>query len=202
MTNLYANAMAPLVLAILNESPDGLSEYDLLKALERRGLEWVGLSTEYNLALFQRHFALMHCLYGLQSELRASGGELFISALRIQLLLDSGDSSASTNDLINVDGGNAQLSAYYANWDHCLGMTSANVEALLRGFWNQYHARDDILKAYDTLGVSADTAWDEVEQSYRRLIGLHHPDRGGEGGQFIAVRHAYEILKINHLSLF
>eukprot|EP00540_Astrosyne_radiata_P003806 CAMPEP_0116832054 /NCGR_PEP_ID=MMETSP0418-20121206/5680_1 /TAXON_ID=1158023 /ORGANISM="Astrosyne radiata, Strain 13vi08-1A" /LENGTH=479 /DNA_ID=CAMNT_0004461375 /DNA_START=574 /DNA_END=2013 /DNA_ORIENTATION=- len=49
--------------------------------------------------------------------------------------------------------------------------------------------------AYQTLGVSPDATDQEVNKAYRRLAREHHPDRGGEQGDFVTVSMAMEIIR-------
>jgi curved DNA-binding protein CbpA len=46
------------------------------------------------------------------------------------------------------------------------------------------------------LRLEADADWDAVQGQYRRLAAATHPDRGGDGAQFLVVREAYEILRV------
>ena len=48
---------------------------------------------------------------------------------------------------------------------------------------------------YDILGIADAASEREVRDAFRRLALLHHSDRGGEGGQFIRIKQAYEDLK-------
>ena len=48
---------------------------------------------------------------------------------------------------------------------------------------------------YSILGVSKNATQDEIKQAYRKLVKVHHPDRGGDPEQFKKINEAYETLK-------
>jgi DnaJ-domain-containing protein 1 len=45
------------------------------------------------------------------------------------------------------------------------------------------------------LGVLRSATWDEIRKAYRKLVMLHHPDRGGDAGMFRKIQAAYEVLE-------
>jgi hypothetical protein len=47
---------------------------------------------------------------------------------------------------------------------------------------------------YAALGVWADASQDEIKSTYRRLVGLHHPDTGGQPARFLEIQAAYDVL--------
>ena len=47
---------------------------------------------------------------------------------------------------------------------------------------------------YAALGVWADASQDEIKSTYRRLVGLHHPDAGGRPARFLEIQAAYDVL--------
>lgn len=52
------------------------------------------------------------------------------------------------------------------------------------------------MNAYEVLGLGADASEEEVRAAYLRLATLNHPDRGGDGETFRAIREAYEQLSV------
>ena len=49
---------------------------------------------------------------------------------------------------------------------------------------------------YHVLGVSRDASPDELQDAYRRLIKLHHPDRhGGSAERFLEIQAAYDAVR-------
>ena len=48
---------------------------------------------------------------------------------------------------------------------------------------------------YEVLGVGKSASADEIKKAFRRKAVEHHPDRGGDEGQFKEVNEAYEVLK-------
>lgn len=49
--------------------------------------------------------------------------------------------------------------------------------------------------AHEILGVARGATEKEITAAYRRLAMLHHPDRGGDAGEFQKIQTAYETAK-------
>lgn len=47
---------------------------------------------------------------------------------------------------------------------------------------------------YQTLGVARNATPDDIKKAYRRLAGIHHPDKGGNTAEFQKIQQAYETL--------
>lgn len=47
---------------------------------------------------------------------------------------------------------------------------------------------------YQTLGVAKNATPDDIKKAYRRLAGIHHPDKGGDTAEFQKIQEAYETL--------
>jgi len=47
---------------------------------------------------------------------------------------------------------------------------------------------------YKTLGVTKTSTPDEIKSAYRKLASKHHPDKGGNTGEFQKIQTAYDIL--------
>jgi len=47
---------------------------------------------------------------------------------------------------------------------------------------------------YQTLGVANNATPEDIKKAYRRMAGIHHPDKGGDTAQFQKVQEAYETL--------
>jgi hypothetical protein len=143
------------------------------------------------LALFQKHFIVMHCLYRLQRQYAEEGMALFISPLRVQLSSAS-ESVAGEQRVAQADAG---LHEFYGDWSNFTAATPDSVADLLSSFWRRYAARDQTDESLQVLGLSAGADWTQVQAQYRRLATEHHPDKGGDSAQFGRVREAYETLK-------
>jgi len=194
----------PLVISILNtlkDTDEFISLYQLMQILEKSGYDLTrcaeGESNEVK--LFRKNFIVMNALYELNSDLSGSGYRLLISSLKIQLVVD--DNSLTAED----QAVEASLSKYYLDWHNFYGTNKGDVEALLKSFWESYknynqqmYGNDKRLDSLDVLGLESSASWKDIQQAYRQLIKIYHPDKGGNSLKFIQVRKAFLILKITH----
>ncbi len=174
--------------------PSGCREYDLIKALEAQSM-FDGLSQDESVALFQKHFLVMNALYQLQLQFwQEEGLYLRISALNIGLsTVNTGSSSAT----LPGDASDANLRQYYLDWSNMEGADRAFVDQLLDQFWQRFLCQDKRQAALQRLDLPASASATEIKQRYRRLAKEHHPDKGGDPSEFIALREAWEVLKLS-----
>lgn len=189
------NPLVGPILAILKKSPNGISEFDILKALKDLLPAFSQLADDSNLQLFRQHFLIMNALYQLQTSLwQEENLVLDITATRITLFSASQVKlSGSTHLSDSVD---AKLAAYYLDWDEYEKTDVDEVSRLLNSFFKGIsltgNDRDTALK---TLEIDAENPTKaDIKQQYRKLAQQHHPDRGGDQDRFIDLRQAYEYL--------
>lgn len=187
---MIENPLLPFVLRALRETPTGSSEYELMKRIESDGAPLQSATVDSNLALFQKHFLLMNALYRLQQSLWAEE-QLWLNISPLHIALTTHD--AATAQALSLGEGTA-LRDYYLDWQQFVATDGAAVEALLAGFWQRFHAHDGRAAALVVLQLEADADWPRIKRQYRRLAAATHPDRGGDGVQFLAIREAYEVL--------
>ncbi len=188
-----AQSLNPLclpVLKIINGADESLSEYDIIKALGDHAFP-DDVSEDAQLTLFRRHFYLMNALYQLQEKLQCEGLHLHISAM--QIYIRPLDKRAAT--ALSSHSADEKLSAYYLDWHNYDSTSSQDVDALLHGFWKQYRQYHQQLPSLKTLELDEKASWQDIQQSYRRLVNIHHPDKGGERQRFMEIRAAYESLQ-------
>jgi DnaJ-domain-containing protein 1 len=188
------NPLVGPILAILKNHPNGMSEFDILKALKDQLPEFSKLADDANLQLFRQHFLIMNALYQLQSSLwQEENLMLNISALRIHLLSASEiQLSASTSLNDSVD---AKLAAYYLDWEEYEKTDEDEVSRLLNSFYKGISLPGNRDSALKTLQIdSSNPTKATIKQQYRKLAQKHHPDRGGDQDAFIGLRQAYEYL--------
>ena len=187
------NPLTAAILTLLQDAPEGLSEFDIISGLKSQGL-YIDDLDDPAMTLFTGHFLVMNALYSLQRDLLSEQLFLSISALENRLYPVCGQLQGSGQ--LQVDTADAALSAYYLDWSNLDTMSAAGVDKLLNSFWERFVAEDQEGEALQTLGLEAGADWTNIRRSYRRLAAVHHPDKGGDARVFVRIREAYETLKV------
>jgi len=198
---MYKNPLLISILSALKDTDEFISLYQLMQILEKSGYDLTRCKADESseVKIFRKNFIVMNALYELNSDLSGSGYRLFISSLKIQLLVD--DEGLTAEDQATETA----LSKYYLDWDNYHGTGKADVEALLKSFWESYknynqhlYGNDKRLDSLDVLGLESSASWKDIQQAYRQLIKIYHPDKGGNSLKFIQVRKAFLILKLTN----
>lgn len=174
---------------VLSQQPEGISEFDLMAALDQRCVAGFGQAAFADqLSMFQSHFLLFHSLYLLRDRLhqQAEAG-LDIHCLSICLT----PFADHTNGLPQQHD---PLREYYLDLNHLESTDAADVEALLGSFWRRFIAMDERQQALQQLGLSDPVEYAEIKAQYRRLVMDHHPDRGGEHERLLLINEAMQTL--------
>lgn len=181
--------LGALLWDILQANPDGLSEYELMKALRLHGeAQFETASFRNSLSLFRAHFLLFHSLYRLRQDLwRGQRAHLEISALNIRVLpfRQTYSTELSAHD---------PLRDYYMDLSNLEETSAADVEALLEAFWSRLCCNDQRREALDVMGLEDPVDDKAIKQRYRKLVMQHHPDRGGSKERLQDIHGAMAIL--------
>jgi hypothetical protein len=187
------NANARLIRAIdiiLTNHPEGIREYDLMQKLDS---DFPHLYPKPDLSdrllLFQHHFYLKHSLYLLQNQLSTEGRWY----LEIDTLLISKRVSIHTNTKTMT--AHDPLKDYYLNLTNLNKETSESVETMINGFWKAMAQLQHQPEAYQVLGLTGDETPEEQKHAYKKLVQIHHPDKGGDGATFRNIQQAWEKVK-------
>jgi DnaJ-domain-containing protein 1 len=100
-----------------------------------------------------------------------------------------------------------KLRAYYLDWTNLSDTDQLQVEALLDSFWMAFsgmpsQVQDNnmsLQQALDLLDLTAPYSSQQLKQQYRKMLHIHHPDKGGNNGQTVQLHNAYERLKTKSL---
>ena len=193
------NPLVVPVLDILQQAEDQLSIAEMLDLLQQPLQSLRELSDHGHLALYQTNFLIMNALFQLQAELAEQGVFLEVSTLCIQIHsaeVQSANCPSVHNSLVD-NSDNQSLEEFYLDWQNYQA-TEDDVVSLLNDFWSFYSATDKQTQAMDKLGLKIDADWPTIKNAYQRLAALHHPDKGGDSAQFLAIRQAYEVLRKIH----
>ena len=187
-TQLIEQSFIAPVKAYLDEHPEGVKEHDFLRHLDEQGaFQTLDSEVSSSLFLFQKHFLLFHVLYSinLQRVVNKLGG-LQISPLLIkQLDYVEADTQMSEPD---------PLSAYYLDLENLASATDDNVSELLNTFWVKYLKNDKRGNALKVLGLNDPVTDTKIVQRYRKLVIVHHPDKGGDKDKIQEINEAYAVL--------
>lgn len=187
-TQLIEQSFVTHIKAFLEEHPQGVKEHDLLRHLDEQGI-FQALDTEVSssLLLFQKHFLLFHVLYSInQQRLADKQGALQISPLLIKQL-----------DYVEADtqiGEPEPLSVYYLNLENLASTTDDNISDLLDAFWVKYLKNEQRGDALKVLGLNDPVTDTKIIQCYRKLVSVHHPDKGGDKDKIQEINEAYAAL--------
>ena len=191
MEALPTQRIEALVLELLAAHPAGLSEYELFKGLDRKGLEGFADPVFHDpLALFRSHFLLFHVLYRLADRLvREDSGRLAISPLCVRL---HPGRAATTGAVDRPD----PLRSYYLDLENLSATDAAQVNAMLGRFWARLDEPSQRAEALAVLGLEEPVDEPTIRRRYRRLVMEHHPDRGGDKERLQALNAAMATLRL------
>ena len=184
-----------LLLEILRKHPQGITEYDLMQALQERGdIPVLENAFTSHLNMFRAHFVLFNALYQLRDQLwQDEIAQLDITSIMITL----GPYQPGENDLMHHDS----LRDYYLNLEN-LELTSAqDVDDLLNAFWIKFNAQTERRQALEILELTEAVDIQTIKDQYRRLAMQHHPDRGGDKQTLQKINAAKDFLIRHHQTI-
>lgn len=175
---------------ILQARPEGISEYELIKALRAASVRFAEeTDLQDTHALFRLHFLLFHYLYRLRDKwLQQKTGCLQINALKIVLLPYSSRQSSE----MSLDD---EIRRYYLDLSNFDNTSADEVNDMLDNFWKKLLAAEDRVQALDVLELEATADYEQIRERYRVLVMQYHPDRGGDLERLQAINQAMGVLK-------
>ncbi|NIP72711.1 MAG: DnaJ domain-containing protein [Gammaproteobacteria bacterium] len=179
--------LAARALELLHAHPEGLSEYELMRALEPEGAH--GSETFRDpLRLFRAHFTLFHALYTLREELwERREAHLEIDPLRIRLH----PYRAADRDALAARD---PLRDYYMDPANLEDTSAGEVDEMLGRFWAALQADEQRHEALAVLGLCEPVDFATIKRRYRELAMHHHPDRGGSDAHLQRINEAMAVL--------
>lgn len=185
---LIKQSLFPPIKAFLEQHPQGVEEYEFLCHLDEQGVfQALNTGVSSSMLLFQKHFLLFHVLYAInQQRVADNQGALQISPLLIKQL----DYVEASTQIGEVD----PMSAYYLDLENLASATEDSVSDLLDAFWIKYLKNEKRGNALKVLGLNDPVTDAKIVQRYRKLVSVHHPDRGGDKDEIQAVNEAYAAL--------
>jgi len=178
----------------LLENPQ-CTEFELVSHLQKKGrLSKRVLANP--LSLFRCHFLIFNALYRLQYlAFSHHRYQLDISSVHIQLHPYQQTSEPTSSQ---VDA-HSPLGLFYLDLSQLNQTREQDVTKLLDQFWQHYFNPQQKIQALNTLQIHQDEHpsidFKSIKKQYRRLVMQHHPDRGGDANQLIAIQQAMQCLE-------
>lgn len=190
MSPLDLSQLKSFLRALIETSPQGLSEHALLKQLREAYPDLFPAQLfKDHLTLYRAHFLLFHLLYLLRDELLVEqAGLLQIDVLTVRCLPYG---AAGTQAIADAD----PMAGYYLDLGNMAQTTAEEVDTLLGDFWGRYYANSQRADALAVLGLCDPVDAECIQQRYRELAMKHHPDRGGETAVFARLQQAIALLR-------
>lgn len=191
---LQAQYLMVALECLLREAPDGLSELELIKALQRPPWRLLGAVDFSDPArLYPVHFLVFHALYRLRDELAAQGENLDISPLKVYLRNADAVAGCGLPDAPD------SLRDYYLDLSR-YDLGDQQVYRMMDNFWNGHPGSepepDALRSAAEALGFDLiPTELAPVKQRFRRAVMHAHPDRGGSHEQIQRLNEAFAVFK-------
>jgi len=174
---------------LLTDFNKGLSEYDLMVLLDERYPDlYPKPDLSDQVTLFQHHFFLRFTLYTLQQQYAKEGQwQLEITPVKItkQSYIESTDSLPAVPD---------PLRDYYLDLSNLNKETEQSIQSMLDDFWVALAKHQHQPSALAILELAGNESTTEKKQQYKRLLQLHHPDKGGNTEKFRAIQQAWKQL--------
>ncbi len=193
---LQIRLLSAAVEAILRQHPRGLSELELIRALQAPPWSLVGTVDYSNPTdLYPVHFLLFHVLYRLRDELHGQGEILTITPLRIYL---GGTAQAQVVAGEGPPDLADPLRAFYLDLDQ-YELPDHAIQRMVDDFWAGRSHRpqpEEVAAAFDALGFDQQPAdFAAVKIQFRRAVMKAHPDRGGTTAHVQALNQAFALLR-------
>ncbi|MDH5518404.1 MAG: DnaJ domain-containing protein [Gammaproteobacteria bacterium] len=175
---------------ILQQHPNGISEYELIKALQSDPNQAIaGLTMQQPGQLFELHFIVFHSLYRLRDRWLADETAcLQISAIKI---INNAYAKSLQQGIAPAD----PLRDYYLDLDNLKKTSAEQVEQMISGFWRQFVSAPELQQALTIFELSENVDFKQIKAKYKQLAMQNHPDRGGSADRLAEINQAMDVLK-------
>ena len=190
---LYIEKLHAAVESLLLTHPEGLSELQLIKTLQRPPWSLLG-TVNFNepSELYPVHFIVFHVVYRLRDELAVRGQNLQISPLLLRVR--SAEAASAGYSLPEREDALRSFYLDLANYQ----LPQSDLDQMLDNFWRGLQrpstgAVDDALELLELDHLPPD--YSAAKRQFRRLAMRHHPDRGGDNVRLQGLNQAIGVLR-------
>ena len=184
---------------ILASRREGINEFELIRLLQSEPFQLLDeQALRSDLAMFQCHFLLFHCLYKLQ--------QCWLDEKRFYLSIHVTEIRCHPYEKDQPVEPDTGLAEYYLNWDNFVSTSRDDVVQLLNSFWQKmgrmkHLDEEDKNNALSLLELSEPLTMSALKSRYRSLMHQYHPDKGGSVEQAQEIDWAYRVLKESNRSI-
>lgn len=172
----------------LLENGVAMSEYEIIRSFMRAGILHEDRNLFHdNYKLFKVHFIIFNRLYTLRYELLGTGHACLEIGPIVCRLMDyqKGEFAITQYD---------EVAAFYLDKSNFNAFSAQELDNMVGDFYeflNNKRHRKNSLHILQLIDPVSDL---EIRGQYRKLVMLHHPDRGGDVEHFKKINIAYRML--------
>lgn len=170
-------------------------EHALIRKLQDDQIDPIAsLSLSDTLELFKIHFLVRRGLYLLRERWRnAREADLSIGTIEIIVIPFSCPENSEKAHSSAVQEADL-LEQYYMDLSNYHNTTEAEIELMLKGFWQRLQNPEDATGALQTLGLEKGASYSEIKAAFRKHAQKLHPDKGGDEHAFQSLTNARDTL--------
>jgi hypothetical protein len=188
------NLLVPIIRALLLDC-HGRVKLTELYALAKESLDELIQTTpdqHFLLNTFSENFLLMNAIYQIQQQDYDAGFYLLFDGLYIHY------QSIEKCEAFGMELSQPKdvMADYYLDWSNYDAVDLSELQSMMQRFWSRLSDSDQLTQAFQTLEIDdanqQEVSLKLIKNQFKKLSLIHHPDKGGNQAQFVAVQRAYQ----------
>jgi hypothetical protein len=188
------NLLVPIIRRLLLECQGRIKLTDLYSQAKEAldGIIKNAPDQHFLLNTFSENFLLMNAVYQIQQHDFDAGYYLLFDGLYIHY------QSIEKCEAFGMELSQPKdvMADYYLDWSNYDAVELSELQNMMQQFWSRFSDSDQLSQAYETLEIDANDQQGItpklIKKQFKKLSLTHHPDKGGDQTQFVAVQRAYQ----------